>query len=123
MNAEDPTLARFGGAVRVDMQRHREMFEGFIPGNTLRQDFFEDLVGFGVSTGEISPDKRDVVTATVLAFLIGLNDALSDDQVMHQAAIDGFLALIAGDLIRQPMQAPQPLKIVPDRRVSDRAIR
>jgi AcrR family transcriptional regulator len=102
MNSEDPTLARFVGAVRVDMRRHPEMFEGYLAGTTVRQSFFERLVNFGVSTGEIAQADRARAHNALLAFLIGLNDAMSDDQRDHQDAIDGMRALLAGSLLRRP---------------------
>jgi AcrR family transcriptional regulator len=102
MNEVDPTLARFAGAVRVDMRRHPEMFEEYQLGSTLRESFFERLVNFGVKTGEIAQGDRAKVNAALLAFLIGLNDALSDDQIQHQAAIEGMRSLLQGTLLQSP---------------------
>jgi AcrR family transcriptional regulator len=99
MNRAEPTLARFTAAVRVDMRRHPEMFEGFKPGNTLREDFFADLVGAGVRTGEIAAADAEVVQHFLLATLIGLNDAMSDDLAVHQSTILGIRRIIRGKLV------------------------
>ena len=107
MNGEDPTLSRFAGAVRVDIRRHGEMFDAYIPGNSMRSDFFDDLVGIGIATGEIRPERREQINAVLLAFLTGLNDSLSDDQAQHQMAIDGINALLDGQLLHAPHQQPQ----------------
>jgi AcrR family transcriptional regulator len=106
MNAEDPSWARFVGAVRVDMRRHPEMFEGYRAGTTVRESFFERLVNFGVSTGEIAKEDRGRAHNALLAFLIGLNDAMSDDQRAHQDAIDGMRALLDGSLLQPPTTKP-----------------
>jgi AcrR family transcriptional regulator len=102
LNGEDPSLARFTAAVRIDIRRHREMFEELSRGSSMRESFFEDLVGVGVATGEIAPDRREQVVAVLLAFLIGLNDALSDDQELHWLAIEGVKAVVEGELLRRP---------------------
>jgi AcrR family transcriptional regulator len=103
MNASDPTLARFTAAARVDMRRHPEMFEEVRGSSTRRTSFFDRLVNFGVKTGEITKSDRAMVNCALLAFLIGLNDALSDDQRQHQAAIDGMRALLTGKLLQSPV--------------------
>jgi AcrR family transcriptional regulator len=106
MNAEDPSLARFVAAVRVDQRRHPELFEGHQRSEIVRQSFFDKLVNFGVRTGEIAKSDRVMVRGTLLSFLIGLNDAMSDDEHLHSEAIDGMRALLDGGLLRPPSKAP-----------------
>jgi AcrR family transcriptional regulator len=105
MNGEDPSLARFVAAVRVDQRRHPELFEGLQRSETVRESFFERLVNFGVRTGEIARADRAKVRATLLSFLLGLNDAMSDDQRLHLQAIDGMRALLDGVLLRPPKRS------------------
>jgi AcrR family transcriptional regulator len=106
MNGQDPSLAQFVAAVRVDMRRHPEIVEGYSAGATVRDSFFERLISFGVSTGEIGKGDKARVHAALLAFLIGLNDAMSDDQRLHQHAIDGLRDLLSGSLLHKPAKTP-----------------
>jgi len=44
-------------------------------------------VEVGVSTGEISPERRAIVFAYILTVLVGLTDAVSDDAEAQGRAI------------------------------------
>ena len=50
MNENDPSVARFIGAVRVDAQRHPEMAAALSPRSTQREVFFTRLIDIGVKT-------------------------------------------------------------------------
>ncbi len=100
MNREDPSLARFLGAVRVDLQRHTELSEVMGVDGRLRDNaFLAALVDHGIATGEVAPAHRELVLAFVRTVLIGLTDAVSDDLVAQRAAIDAIGALLEGSLI------------------------
>lgn len=99
MNDEDPTLAQFLGALRVDMRRNTDLKKALQKQALLRQQFFDRIVETGVETGEIDPSDQENVRAFLLTVLIGLTDAVSNDHVQHQRAVDGIKALVEGKLI------------------------
>ncbi len=80
MNREDPTLAQFVGAVRVDMSRNEELTAA-------------------LGHGEIDASRREAVRAFLATILIGLTDAVSGDQAQHSAAIDGIKQVLDGKLL------------------------
>jgi len=96
LNKTDRTVARFLGAVRVDVRRHREIRESVEPRTRQRERFFADMVEVGVSTGEISPLRRAVVFAYILTVLVGLTDAVSDDIDEQGRAIVGIKDSLRG---------------------------
>jgi AcrR family transcriptional regulator len=100
MNKEDPTLAQFVGALRVDLRRNPDLKKALQRQALARQRFFDDIVEVGVATGEIDPSDRENVSAFVMTILIGLTDAVSNDRVRHRRAVDGIKALIDGKLLR-----------------------
>lgn len=100
LNNLDPSLARFLGAVRIDVRRNPELREVFKPSTVRREQFFERLVDTGVATGEIDIADRPKMVALIRAILIGLVDAVSDDPTTHRAAVDGIKLLVEGKLIR-----------------------
>ncbi|MEP7115569.1 MAG: TetR/AcrR family transcriptional regulator [Ilumatobacteraceae bacterium] len=100
MNREDPSLAQFLGAVRVDMRRNPELRKALQKSDVKRASFFDSIIDVGLETGEIDPSNRDQVSALVFTLLVGLTDAVSDDISQHRLAVDGIKALLAGKLIR-----------------------
>jgi hypothetical protein len=100
MNTEDPSLAQFLGAVRVDMRRNAELHHALQHAAAVREAFFDDIVNVGLGTGEIDPSNRDQVSALVLVLLIGLTDAVSGSPARHRQAVDAIKALLEGKLIR-----------------------
>lgn len=98
MNKEDPSLAQFLGALRVDMRRNSELRAALQHATARRQDFFDRIVDHGVRTGEIAPAKRAEVAALVLTLLIGLTDAVSGNPNNHRLAVDGIKELFEGTL-------------------------
>ena len=57
LNNEDPSLARFLGAVRIDVRRNPELRSLFKPATIRRERFIHDLVDIGVATGELDVDR------------------------------------------------------------------
>lgn len=100
MNDEDPTLAQFLGALRIDMRRHDELRQALQPSALMRQRFFDRIVDAGLETGEIDPADRDKVSALLLTLLIGLTDAVSGDPLQHSQAVAGIKSLVEGKLVR-----------------------
>jgi AcrR family transcriptional regulator len=100
LNLADPSLARFLGAVRVDVRRTPQLRRAIARPATRRDRFIHNLVDIGVRTGEIAPDDRSKTEAMVLALLIGLVDAVSDSPITHRRAVDAMKALFGGQLIR-----------------------
>lgn len=96
LNRTDHSVARFLGAVRVDVRRHPEMRVSVEPRTRQRERFFADMVEVGVSTGEISPQRRAVVFAYILTVLVGLTDAVSDDIDEQGRAIAGIKDALRG---------------------------
>jgi AcrR family transcriptional regulator len=104
MNEEDPTLAQFLGAVRVDMRRHTELAAALQQSAHQRDQFFDHIVDVGLRTGEIRPEDQRAVSAFLTTIIIGLTDAMSSDQDLHSQAVDGIKALLKGRLL-QPISA------------------
>jgi AcrR family transcriptional regulator len=99
LNHSDPSLARFLGAVRIDVRRNPELRGMFKPATIRRERLILALADIGVATGELAAADRDRTVALLRAVLVGLVD-VSDDAVAHLQAIDAFKALIKGDLVR-----------------------
>ena len=64
--------------------------------------FFNDLIAFGIDSGEIDEDQRDVLSALFRTITTGLVDAVSGDRNRHRNAIDGIMGLVEGRLVRVP---------------------
>ena len=80
MNVEDPSLARFLGTFRVDVQRHPHIGEAIKAREQVTSGMVEGIVDLGINTGELSRDDRQAVIAMLRAFLVGLTDAMSTDR-------------------------------------------
>jgi AcrR family transcriptional regulator len=100
LNDEDPSLAQFLGAARVDVRRYPELVTVYQPTLRLRQGFFDSLIALGIRTGEIDADDSPQIAALIRTVMIGLVDAVSDDQRLHAEAVDGIKRLLEGKLIR-----------------------
>lgn len=103
MNENDPSVARFVGAVRVDAQRHPEMAAALLPRSEQREVFFTRLIDVGVKTGEIDEQQRSFALAFLLTILVGLTDAVSGDNAQHKQAIEAIKMVMTGDLLRSPI--------------------
>ena len=104
LNREDPSLARFLGAVRIDLARHDELRA--VMGSRSGQGgaFFAAMVDAGVRSGEIRPEHRAMVVAFIQIATVGLVDAVSDDPRQHRIAVDAIRALIEGRLFEPPQR-------------------
>jgi len=115
MNREDPSLAQFVGAVRIDSRRHPEMREALIGLVRQRDEFYAELVDHGVATGEIDPADRAKVKTLVVTLMIGLTDAVSSQLSQHRLAIDAIVELLDGSLLRPPdhtsSQPPSTIRV------------
>ncbi len=103
MNENDPSVARFVGAVRVDAQRHPEMAAALLPRSEQREVFLTRLIDIGVKTGEIDEQQRSFALAFLLTVLVGLTDAVSGDNAQHKQAIEAIKMVMTGDLLRSPI--------------------
>lgn len=108
MNVEDASVARFVGAVRVDAGRHPEMAAAVQPHALQRQAFFTELIDIGIAHGEIAPKNRLMTQAFILAVLIGLTDASSDDHNVQRRAIAGIKSALRGTFLENPENQPNP---------------
>ncbi len=99
LNNTEPSLARFLGAVRVDVRRNPELRETFRAATRRRETFFESLVELGIATGELREADRVRVVTLIRVVLIGLVDAVSDDTSLHLTAVEGIKLLLEGNLI------------------------
>jgi AcrR family transcriptional regulator len=103
LNREDPSLARFLGASRVDMARDPKLRAALRGADDeSRHRFFPDMIELGVRTGEIDPSDQPLVAAVIRTLMVGLVDAMSDDDEVHRVATDGIKALLDGKLVRPP---------------------
>ncbi len=99
LNIEDPTIAQFLGASRIDIRRVPELVDAFPRSDRRRDRFFEDMVAFGVASGEIDAGMEKQTVALIYALTIGLTDAVSNDVKAHRAAVDGIKAFMHGTLV------------------------
>lgn len=99
LNNTEPSLARFLGAVRIDVRRNSELRDIFRHSTQRREMFFESLVDLGIRSGEIDVGDRARMVALIRVMLIGLVDAVSDDPAVHRAAVEGIKLLLEGKLI------------------------
>jgi AcrR family transcriptional regulator len=104
LNNDDPSLAKFLGASRVDAARNATIAEALALGQRSRRStFFVDLIDFGIATGEIDGDAREIMHAVMLTITTGLVDEVSNDRVRHRRAIDGIIGLVSGKLLHAPI--------------------
>jgi AcrR family transcriptional regulator len=106
LNNEDPSLAQFLGSCRVDAARDATVAAAIANNRPGRQrSFFNDLISFGVNTGEIDESQRDIHSALFRTITTGLVDAVSGDRAHHRNAVDGIMGLVEGRLVRTPDRA------------------
>jgi len=103
LNKTDPSLARFLGSCRVDVERDEELGREFATLDHERQRaFFEVLIRLGIKTGELDNANKAKATALLRTVTVGLVDAVSSDVGRHRDAIDGIIELFEGKLVRPP---------------------
>ena len=96
INENDPSLAAFIGAARVDRRRHRELAAVIVDDRIRRGAFSDGLIEVGIATGEIAEPCRAEVVAFVDVAFVGLNDAVSDDLVRQRRAIASIKSAMRG---------------------------
>ena len=100
LNSADETLARFLGSARIDRLRDPALSEALGSSDTRGEGFFEAIVDGGVGSGEVDAVDRDAIISCIRAFNVGLTDGLSADASEHRAAVDGFMLVLRGHVLR-----------------------
>ena len=98
MNSEDPSLAQFLGAFRIDQRRHPELATTIANHPQPLADFIVGMVDDAVSNGEVDRSDRQTILSSITILLVGLSDAMSDDLRAHRRGIDASRVLLAGGL-------------------------
>lgn len=105
LNRDDPSLAKFVGAVRADTRRHPEIREALGNANSEREQFFMRIVEAGIASGEVRREDSDLVREFVRLILVGLTDGSSESLEQQRRAIDSVMAMVRGTLIN-PVETP-----------------
>lgn len=105
LNRDDPSLAKFVGAVRADTRRHPEIREALGIANSEREHFFMRIVEAGIASGEVRSEDAERMREFVRLILVGLTDGSSESLEQHRRAIDSVMAMVRGTLIR-PIESP-----------------
>lgn len=98
LNSEEPALARFVGAARVDMSRHDDLRSGLGQPAAQGYTFFDVLIDDGIAHGELDPAQRNLIRAFIRTVVVGLTDGASDDNQRHRLAVDAVKSAIDGKL-------------------------
>jgi AcrR family transcriptional regulator len=102
INLEDPSIAQFLGAARVDVGRHDDLAAALRGRHNQGRALLQLMVDRGVATGEIDAADREVAGALLRTVFAGLVDAASSRPVEQRRAMDGLIALVEGGLVRRP---------------------
>lgn len=102
LNGEDPSYARFLGAVRIDARRHPEMRVALDEAQLPTQKFVVELVEEAVAAGDVARSHRSMVLSFMLTTLAGLTDVASDDLRHHRTAIAAAKSALRGSLLAEP---------------------
>lgn len=98
LNSEEPSLARFIGAARVDMARHDDLRSGLGQPSAQGYTFFDTLIDEGIAAGELDASQRSLIRAFIRTIVVGLTDGASDDNDRHRMAVDAVRSAIEGRL-------------------------
>ncbi len=98
MNSEDPSLAQFLGAFRIDQRRHPELAATISSHPQPLADFIVAMVDDAVTSGEVDRADRQTILSSITILLVGLSDAMSDDLRAHRRGIDASRVLLASGL-------------------------
>lgn len=100
----DPWPSRFLSSCRIDAHRNPALRPALQAGGTMSrwQRYLQATLDLGVSTGEIRAEDREMIGALLQAIMVGLANAVAHDETAHRQAIDGFLALLDGELLQRP---------------------
>ena len=106
LNRDEPWLARFIGAARVDMARDDELRVALGRPAEQGYSFFTALVNDGIAAGELDPSQRELVMAFIRIIIVGLTDGESGNVARHRVAVDAVRAAIEGRLfpVTQPIR-------------------
>jgi AcrR family transcriptional regulator len=96
MNLEDPTLATFIGASRVDRRRDPDLAVVLPDDRVRRARFFRGLLDAGARSGEIASTDRGQMEAFLHAAVVGMNDGASDDPARQRATIAAIKTAVRG---------------------------
>lgn len=102
INLEDPSIAQFLGAARVDQGRYDELRETFRGLRSRSPGLLSLMIDRGIATGEIEAGDRRYMTALLRTVFVGLVDAVSSRPAEQRQAMDGVMGLIEGTLVRRP---------------------
>lgn len=105
LNIEEPSLARFIGAARVDMARHDDLRNGLGQPTAQGYTFFDVLIDDGIAAGELDASQRNLIRAFIRTIVVGLTDGASDDNGRHRLAVDAVRAAIEGRLFATALPA------------------
>lgn len=102
LNLEDPTLAQFLGASRVDLARDPQLAAALREVEEANPIvFFDRMIDFGIETGEIAEEDRRLVASLLRTLTVGLTDAVSSNPDRHREAVDAISRLLVGDLLNE----------------------
>ena len=103
LNREDASLAQFIGASRVDRRRFPELRRAVASKQLDNSaDFFNDIVAFGIKTGEVKAKDAQLVLSLLYVITVGLTDAVSNNLEAHRIAVDALKELLGGKLLTPP---------------------
>lgn len=106
LHNEEPSLAHFLNAARVDTVRYGELqvnVDESYPG--VKRHFIPGMVALGVRTGELRAEQQAHVEDFMHAFVTGVMDSVSISLDEQRRAMDAMIALIRGQLI-SPVAVP-----------------
>jgi AcrR family transcriptional regulator len=103
INLEDPSIARFLAAARVDVTRHTELAAAFRGRRNPTLALYSSMVERGIATGELVAADRAKALAFLRAVFTGLVDALAGRPAQQREAMDGLLDLVRGTMVHEPV--------------------
>lgn len=118
LNREDPSVARFLGAARIDFGRHDELRALIGSRNNRGQTFFSQMIDAGIAAGEMEADNRDMGVLFMQIVTVGLTDAVSADPRRHRMAVDSIRSMVEGRLFAPPSPAAAKPKPKPKSKVA-----
>jgi AcrR family transcriptional regulator len=99
----DPSLSAFLSAVPVELKRHEEIAAAMAAQPSEVLSIVVQIVEDGVRSGEVPAEREADVVAMFVACTMGLSlYGASIDDAALPGAIDAFVALIDGTLLRAP---------------------
>ncbi len=96
---DHPTLVEFLSTAAADVARHPELAAFIERPLPPLGAFLSALVDYGVATGEVRAEDRDIVLDVAHALVVGVAALRAVDGRSRLGAIEGFGRLLRGDLI------------------------